>query len=95
MAWQRTSGSSFPRPVRAAILRRDPHCRIRLEGCTTVSTEADHVVPTSEGGSHSVGNGQGACASCHAKRTQQQAARARARQRARLIRRPQRHPGLR
>jgi len=47
---------------RAAILARDPLCRI----CHTAPpTVADHVRPLRQGGGWSYSNGQGLCERCH------------------------------
>lgn len=59
---------------RANTLRRDPICTLNLPGCTTISTEADHA-----GDRDDHDNLRGACASCHRKRTLQQAAEGRRR----------------
>ena len=63
----------FPRTVALAIIRRDPVCRLQLPGCTGVSTEADHITPTAEGGSDHPSNGRGVCAHCHGVVTRGQA----------------------
>lgn len=75
--WQRERGSQFPRRVRLAILTRDPICQLRLPGCTTTSTEADHITPTHLGGTNHISNGRGLCHNCHQIVTNQQAAEAR------------------
>ena len=43
-------------------------CQIRYAGvCTGIATEADHIVPITEGGAEfDPLNGQGACRACHA-----------------------------
>jgi len=97
MPWPSGNDGGFPPAVRAAILRRDPTCQLRRPGCTGRSTEADHVVPRSRGGSDDVDNGRGVCGSCHQAVTQEQAAAGRREVAAKRLhpaaRRP--HPGLR
>ncbi len=90
-AWSGSHSSGFPPEVRRAILRRDPTCP-----CGAPATEADHVVPVAEGGSHDQANGQGLCSSCHAAKTRDEAARGRQRWRRRAPKaRPSApHPGL-
>lgn len=64
--------SRIPGPIRdafrTAVLTRDPVCA----ACnTSPSTEADHVIPVSQGGSPSdPANGQGLCHRCHTLKTQ-------------------------
>jgi 5-methylcytosine-specific restriction protein A len=57
---------------RDVVLARDPICRDpykRHPGVVVPSTVADHVVPLSKGGTWSLSNGQGLCASCHGHKT--------------------------
>lgn len=56
--------------TRTRILRRDPTCRINYGGCTTVSTDVDHIQPGA--GDHDA-NLQGACHPCHQLKTQLEA----------------------
>ena len=93
--WQRARGSQFPPATRRAILTRDPACRLHLPGCTTVSTQADHITPTSLGGSHDQANGRGVCASCHQQATNEQSATARRASLARARYPKAKPPGLR
>lgn len=58
--------------MRAAILARDPQCRLALAGCTGTSTEADHVLPRFLGGEDTMRNGRGVCSHCHAIQTRAQ-----------------------
>ena len=54
----------------AKVKARDPFCRIRLPGCTGITQQADHIVPVALGGAEfDVANGQGACRSCHGKKS--------------------------
>ena len=65
-SWSGTR-ESFPRPLRRAILHRDPICR----HChTRQSTIADHIIPVAEGGTDTITNGQGLCDPCHHTKTQ-------------------------
>ena len=41
-----SDGGSRPwRRMRARVLREEPYCQVRLEGCTRVSTTVDHIIP--------------------------------------------------
>lgn len=51
---------------RALVLMRDPTCRLHLDCCTRVSTEADHIVNNDN---HDLSNLQGVCHPCHARKT--------------------------
>ena len=56
--------------LRLRVLARDPWCKLcEKEGRVAVSTDADHIVPRSEGGSDKMSNLQGACHSCHSRKT--------------------------
>lgn len=99
MAWSEYEGRRrVERPSRevarewaSAVLTRDRHlCRLRLKGCLGVATEADHIVPVTEGGEYVLSNGQAVCTPCHKIKTQEEAQRGRARWK----RGPARHPGL-
>lgn len=77
---------------RTSVLARDRYCRIQGADCTSIATEADHIVNVAEGGAElDLANGQGACANCHEQKTQQEATRGKNRWK----RKPERHPGLR
>ena len=76
MAWNGTTGSrGFPAAARRRILDRDPICRCTgcdtcgRTGCTRPSTQADHVVAITDGGSQHESNGQGLCKPCHDRKT--------------------------
>jgi 5-methylcytosine-specific restriction protein A len=89
-SWSGTR-ESFPRPLRRAILQRDPICR----HChTRQSTIADHIIPVAEGGTDTITNGQGLCDPCHHTKTQAEARRGQARRRSRGQLPPTPHPGL-
>lgn len=93
MPWstsQHKGSTRASRALRADVLRYWPHCYLRYPGCTTVSTEDDHVIPLSQGGSDHWDNHRGACAHCHQLKTQREAQAARP-----TRRRPvEKHPGL-
>jgi 5-methylcytosine-specific restriction endonuclease McrA len=50
---------------REIVLEREPECHWRLSGCTLRSTQADHLVPVSRGGSNSLDNLVGSCRHCN------------------------------
>ncbi len=52
--------------TRRRILMRDPFCKA---GCGRASTEADHVVPKTDGGGDEDSNLQGLCKPCHSAKT--------------------------
>lgn len=56
--------------LRMMVLRRDPICR--WPGCIETSTDADHIVPKSEGGDDSMGNLQGMCHAHHSRKTRRE-----------------------
>lgn len=58
------------------ILKRDPFCTLRFQGCTGFSEEVHHVGPTDV---HEDWNLAGTCSVCHLVATLEQAAAARAR----------------
>ena len=49
--------------LRAAVLKRDPICR--MPGCTARSTIPDHIVPRRRGGADTMSNLRGVCHACH------------------------------
>ena len=54
------------RALRYAVLLRDPICKL----CDRArSTQADHKTPRSQGGADTMENLQGACWSCHSRKT--------------------------
>lgn len=51
--------------LRAAVLSRDGYrCQIRLDGCTTIATQADHIRPREVAGD-GLDNLRAACAWCN------------------------------
>lgn len=93
MTWARGS-TRQSRTLRARVLKLHPVCYLKFPGCTVVSTEDDHVIPLSQGGSDHIDNHRGACAPCHRIKTQTEAAAGRAKRG--TTRRPtEPHPGLR
>ena len=66
---ERMRGSQWMKR-RARVLRRDPLCRCCSTAAHPVpSTEVDHKVPISRGGSDEDDNLQGLCGDCHAVKT--------------------------
>lgn len=63
-SWQHGSTSRW-RKMRQIILARDPHCQLRLQGCTDRSDTVDHILAKSRGGSDEPSNLQGACQHCN------------------------------
>jgi 5-methylcytosine-specific restriction enzyme A len=71
----RTTGNSLNsrsadakwRKTRVRILNRDSHrCRLRYVGiCIGLASDADHIIPVSQGGTHHDSNLQAACSPCH------------------------------
>lgn len=56
------------RRLRLAVFVRDRYvCQLRLPGCTTDATQADHIRPAHLYG-HGLDNLQAACASCNRKK---------------------------
>lgn len=71
----------FSHSERKAILRRDRNvCYV----CGRYAMEVDHVVPQSEGGSHSPENARAICGSCHSSKSRAEARRGYARRQERL-----------
>jgi 5-methylcytosine-specific restriction protein A len=67
--WPASNGSQayrgeWPR-IRAQVLKEEPVCRLRLPGCLIASTDVDHIVPLSRGGTHARSNLRGLCGWCH------------------------------
>jgi 5-methylcytosine-specific restriction protein A len=64
-------GYSGPwRRLRLLVIHRDPLCVDPFQiGCTSASTDVDHIIPKQQGGKDSMENLQGLCESCHARKT--------------------------
>lgn len=58
------------RKLRDRVVREEPVCWLRWEGCTTWSNTGDHVIPVAERPDLALvrTNVRGACASCNHKR---------------------------
>jgi 5-methylcytosine-specific restriction protein A len=56
------------RKLRALILKRDPFCR-DPSGCTSPSTDVDHIIPRRAGGSDDPSNLRGLCHRHHSSKT--------------------------
>jgi 5-methylcytosine-specific restriction protein A len=57
--------SPIYRTNRAIVLKREPECHWRLPGCTLRSTQADHLIPVSRGGTNDLSNLVGSCQHCN------------------------------
>ena len=97
MTWGQGS-TRASRAMRALVLADDPVCRCTgcpqctPTGCTRPSTDDDHIIPRSEGGTDHRGNRRGVCHPCHEHKSRQEAARGRRRL---STKRPtEKHPGL-
>jgi 5-methylcytosine-specific restriction enzyme A len=67
------TGRADHRRVREQVLARDGRrCQLRLAGCLGTADQLDHIVPKSQGGKTTVGNGVAACSRCHQKRSASQ-----------------------
>lgn len=54
------------RALRYAVLLRDPICKLCGQAR---STQADHIIPRSQGGPDTMENLRGSCHACHSRRT--------------------------
>lgn len=69
------TSSPLHRQWRRAVLQRDGLCRdchrplLDPRGEPLPTAHADHVIPLSLGGTYSLQNGAGRCASCHSRKT--------------------------
>jgi 5-methylcytosine-specific restriction protein A len=79
------------RALRAHVLRTHPTCYLRYPGCTITSTDDEHVIPLSQGGTDDPANHRGACSNCHKIKTQAESRTAR---RAKHHTPPEPHPGI-
>ena len=91
MTWGRGS-TRQSRRERAQVLATWPTCYLAYPGCTGISTEDDHVIPLSQGGTLALTNRRGACHHCHRIKSQREAAAGRTAKRGRTA---EPHPGLR
>jgi 5-methylcytosine-specific restriction protein A len=70
---RRISGRKGQR-IRARILARDPICVLcKQAGRVAVSSEVDHVLPLSKGGTYDDDNMMGLCGPCHKAKTTSEA----------------------
>lgn len=107
MAWpqkgrysDRKGAKRLPESQRRRILRRYPHCQLCIIGvCTITSTEVHHLIDVADGGPDTDflpdGTRQlvGVCRECHRHVSARNSA-ARAHNGTRVMREPERHPGL-
>ena len=63
--------SARHRAWRRLILNRDPICV--MPRCGRASTDADHIIPLSMGGTWELSNGAGRCHRCHSRKTAREA----------------------
>lgn len=55
--------------TREFIFQRDNNrCKLKLDGCTEVAEEIDHIIPVSKGGSNNIDNLQSSCKHCNLKK---------------------------
>lgn len=63
---------SVHRKLRKIVIARDPLCKVNVL-CSAItpalSTDADHIIARSRGGTNSLDNLQGACHACHSYKT--------------------------
>lgn len=71
----------FSATERRAVLRRD---RFKCYLCGGQATQADHIIPQAEGGSHSPENAGAICAPCHTAKSRDEALRGYKRRQAKL-----------
>ena len=57
--------SASYRRNRAIAIQREPRCHWGYVGCTGKSTQADHLVPVSQGGDNSLANLVASCRHCN------------------------------
>lgn len=95
MGWETSTRQLPPNwsALRRTVLNRDKNtCQLQYQGCSLRATDVDHIIP---GDDHNLNNLQGACSSCHSKKSAREGVLERIR-RKRLAKRPREsHPGLR
>lgn len=94
MPWTTNTSRPLPpgwRSTQQRILTRDPLCR----ACHRArSTEVDHLIPRSRGGTDHPTNLQGLCPTCHARKTKSESSAARWTDQHRARRPTERRPGI-
>jgi len=56
--------------LREEVFKRDNHkCQLRLDGCTKLAEEIDHIIPVSKGGLNNIENLQSSCMNCNRKKS--------------------------
>lgn len=61
---------SISKQLRETIFKRDNYeCQLKLEGCTKVAEEIDHIIPISKGGLNNEDNLQASCSNCNKKKS--------------------------
>ena len=75
-AWPDPRNTRAWRRLAAQVAREEPTCWLRLDGCTTKGTTADHVIPITERPDLGMdrANLRGACQPCNTKRSNKPAA---------------------
>ena len=93
--WGKGRKKHVPTKLRNQILNRDNHtCKIQKPGCTHTATEVDHITNIRQGGTNYSDNLQAVCHTCHKRKTQQEAAQARAKNRRSAQYPQEKHPAL-
>jgi 5-methylcytosine-specific restriction protein A len=68
----RVYGSAWRRVRPKVLARGGGLCQLRLEGCTVIATEVDHIVPVDDGGGlYDLMNLRAACRHCNRSRENQ------------------------
>jgi 5-methylcytosine-specific restriction enzyme A len=96
MPWNTdTAGRTVPPALQRACFKRDNYTCVKCEYHGTPNAgdlNADHIVPSAEGGTDDLDNLQTLCVPCHNTKTLQEAARGRQRWHQRGKRKPPLHP---
>ena len=101
MAWPKTGRYSrrrgaqrLPEKLRRRVLKRDPMCKLAIPNvCTGRSEQVDHRIDAADGGPDEEWNLQGCCTASHRYKSARRSA-ARAKPGTRVLREPERHPGI-